>query len=129
MGGKKKILVVDDSPTDRKLLTGLLKSARIANEILEARDGQEGLSILRDQYKDIAVILLDWQMPRIDGLEFMRLSRKEPALATIPVIMVTSAWADEQKEVVRLINPDLAGYVVKPFKPEALMGKIKPYLI
>lgn len=123
-----KILIVDDSPMDRKLLTALLKKAKVTNEILEAQDGQKGLDMLREQYRDIGLILLDWQMPRMDGLEFMRLSRKEPALAAIPVIMITSAWADEQKRIAQMINPDLAGYVVKPFKAEVLMGKIKPYL-
>lgn len=123
-----KILIVDDSPMDRKLLTALLKKAKVTNEILEAQDGQKGLDMLREQYRDIGLILLDWQMPRMDGLEFMHLSRKEPALAAIPVIMITSAWEDEQKRIAQMINPDLAGYVVKPFKAEVLMGKIKPYL-
>ena len=123
-----KILIVDDSPMDRKLLTALLKKAKVTNEILEAQDGQKGLDMLREQYRDIGLILLDWQMPSMDGLEFMHLSRKDPALAAIPIIMVTSAWADEQKRIAQMINPDLAGYVVKPFKAEALMGKIKPYL-
>ncbi len=123
-----KILIVDDSPMDRKLLTALLKKAKVTNEILEAQDGQKGLDMLREQYRDIGLILLDWQMPRMDGLEFMHLSRKEPALAAIPIIMVTSAWADEQKRIAQMINPDLAGYVVKPFKAEALMEKIKLYL-
>lgn len=123
-----KILIVDDSPMDRKLLTALLKKAKVTNEILEAQDGQKGLDMLREQYRDIGLILLDWQMPRMDGLEFMHLSRKEPALAAIPVIMITSAWEDEQKRIAQMINPDLAGYVVKPFKAEVLMGEIKPYL-
>lgn len=123
-----KILVVDDSPTDRKLLTSSLKKAQINCDLLLAENGQKGFDILREQHRDICLVLLDWQMPKMDGLEFMRLSRKVPEMASVPIIMVTSTWDEESREVARLINPNLAGYVVKPFVAEKLIEQIKPYL-
>ena len=123
-----KILLIDDSPTDRKIIMHLLERAKIVNEVLIAGDGQEGLLTLRARHQEICLVLLDWQMPNIDGLEFMRISRKDPILAPIPIIMVTSARAEDQKEIAMLINPNLAGYIVKPFNPELLLEKIRLYL-
>ncbi len=123
-----KILVIDDSPTDRKLLTNSLKKAQINHDILLAENGQKGFDILREQHRDICLVFLDWQMPKMDGLEFMRLSRKVPEMASVPIIMVTSTWDEESREVAMLINPNLAGYVVKPFVAEKLIKQIKPYL-
>ncbi|MBI5150322.1 MAG: response regulator [Candidatus Omnitrophica bacterium] len=123
-----KILIVDDSNTDRTILTRVLQKAFSEIEVIPAEDGRVGLDILNKQSQEIGLILLDWEMPKVDGLEFMRLIRKQPALASIPVIMVSSAWAEEQREIVWLINPNLAGYFIKPVQPEALIEKVKTYI-
>ncbi len=123
-----KILVVDDSLMDRRLTMNLLKKNDIENEILQAGDGEEGLQILSENYQDIALILLDWQMPKMDGIEFMKGVVKVPEVAQIPIIMITASGSDDNKREAREANPNLAGYVVKPYKPEELLELIKSHL-
>jgi len=115
-----KILIIDDSFMDRKLIASMLKRNGIANDVLEAADGEEGMSVLSSNFEDVGIILLDWQMPKMDGIEFMNAVKKVPATAQIPIIMVTASGSDECKKQAKTVNPDLAGYVVKPYKPQIL---------
>ena len=123
-----KILVVDDSTLERKLLIALLKKSGVQSEILQAENGEAALEMLGQNYKDICLILLDWQMPIMSGLEFMEGVVKVPAVANIPIIMVTASGSDESRKQAKEINPNLAGYVVKPYKAEVLLDTIKPYV-
>lgn len=123
-----KIIVVDDSLLERKLLINILIKNNVQHEILQATNGQQALEILSQNYKEVSLILLDWQMPEMDGLEFMKGVLKVPAVANIPIVMVTASGSDENKKIAYEINPRLAGYVIKPYKPDTLMGVIKPCL-
>lgn len=123
-----KILIVDDSVMDRKLTINALKKSGINNEILEAVDGEQGLKTLSENVQDVSVIILDWQMPNIDGIEFMKGVISVPATAKIPIIMVTASGSDENKKYARDVNPDLAGYVVKPYKAQKLAELVKEHL-
>ena len=125
---KKKILLVDDSLLDRKLLIGVLKKAEVSNEILQAENGEEALSILANNVQDVCIILLDWQMPRMSGIELMEGIIKVPEVASIPIIMVTASGSEENKKYAWKVNPNLAGYLVKPYKPDVLLQTIKPFL-
>jgi len=123
-----KILVVDDSLLDRKLLIRILMKSGISQEILQAEDGEQALEILATNYMDICLVLLDWQMPKVSGIELMAGVVKIPELSKIPIIMVTASGSDENKKAAHQINPNLAGFLVKPYKPEDLMTLIKPFL-
>jgi len=123
-----KILVIDDSLLDRKLLIRMLMRAEITQEILQAEDGEQAMEVLAANYQDICVVLLDWQMPKVSGIELMAGMVKIPELASMPIIMVTASGSDENKRLAHQVNPQLAGYVVKPYKPEELIAAIKPYL-
>lgn len=123
-----KILLINDSPVCLRIMEDMLKKAGAALEVLTAKDGVEGLEILRQNYNDIRLILTDWNMPRMDGLEFMRQMRREKHLSVIPVIMITATWTKEEREIVRLVNPDLAGYLISPVKKEELIAVVMPYL-
>ena len=123
-----KILVVDDSALERKLVIGILRKSGVQNETLEALDGEDALQVLGKNYKDICIILLDWQMPKMDGIEFMKGVLKVPAVASIPIVMVTASGSDECQKQAREINPNLAGYVVKPIKVEKLIEAVQPHL-
>ena len=123
-----KILIVDDSLLERKLLSGVLRKSGINNEILQAVDGEEAIAVLGNNYQDICLILLDWQMPKMNGLEFMKAVVKVPAVSQIPIVMVTASGSEENKREAREVNPQLAGYVVKPYKAETLVETIKPFI-
>ena len=124
----KKILVIDDADLERELLIEILKGAGIESPFLEARNGEEAIQILGANYHDIGLILLDWQMPEMSGLEFMEGVVKVPAVSKIPIVMVTASGTDDNKKKAREVNPQLAGYIVKPYTPKVLVEAIKPCL-
>ena len=123
-----KILIVDDSLLDRKLLIRTLLKSGISQEILQAEDGEQAMEVLAAHYKDICLVLLDWQMPKVSGIELMAGIVKIPELSNIPIIMVTASSSDENIRAAHQVNPNLAGYLVKPYKPEELLAAIKPFL-
>ena len=124
----KKILVVDDSLMDRKLLMSALKKNGIEREVLQAADGKEGLQVLNEFYQDIGLILLDWQMPNVDGIEFMQIMLQNPQMSRIPVIMITASGSEDSKKKAYQMNPALAGYVVKPYKPQSIITLVNDHL-
>ena len=124
----KKILVIDDSLMDRKLLSSMLKKLGIENEVMQAGDGEEGFKLLNDNFQNVALIFLDWQMPKLNGIEFMKTVVKIPQLNTVPIIMITASSTEDNKREAYSVNSHLAGYVVKPYKPENLAALIKPFL-
>lgn len=123
-----KILIVDDSILDRKLNAKAIEGANIDYDILQAVDGEEALKVLSDNRDDIKLILLDWQMPNVDGLEFMKAVVNVPEVCAIPIIMITASNTEENRQVAYSVNPDLAGYLTKPCKPGELVDCIKKAL-
>ena len=123
-----KILVVDDSDLERELLIEVLKGAGVQNSFLQARTGEEAIEILGSHYKEVGLILLDWQMPRMSGMEFMEAVVKVPQVAKKAIIMVTASGTDENKKKAWAVNPNLVGYVVKPYTPESLLDVIYPFV-
>jgi two-component system chemotaxis response regulator CheY len=123
-----KILLIDDSLLDRKLLTNILKKSNIENEVLQAGNGEEGLKILINNFADICLIIVDWQMPVMDGISFMKATRNVSQVAEIPIVMVTASGSEEDRKLAKSINPDLAGYIVKPYTTQTLLHTIEPFL-
>jgi CheY-like chemotaxis protein len=123
-----KILIVDDSALDRKLLMRVLQKSEITNEILQAEDGEQGLQMIAANVGDLCLVLLDWQMPKLNGIEVLEGLAKVPAVAHIPVIMVTASGSDDNKKLAYSVNPKLAGYIVKPYKPDQMIAAVKPFL-
>ena len=124
----KKILIVDDSDLERELLMEVLRGTGIKNDFLQARTGEEAIQVLGTRYKEISLILLDWQMPQMSGMEFMEAVVKVPQVASTPIIMVTASGTDENRKKASSVNPNLAGYIVKPYTPESLVDAIKKYI-
>lgn len=117
----KRVLVVDDSGTMRKIHRGILKQLGHEN-VVEARDGSEGLDKIAVFTPDL--VLVDWKMPKMDGLLFVRALRSRGIDA--PVILI-SAEADRQG-VVEAIRAGVSAFVVKPFTPDVLSQRIAEFL-
>lgn len=111
----KKIMIVDDSSTMRKIVSRSLRQAGIdVEEILEASDGQEALNTLADTNVDL--ILSDINMPNMDGLEFLRQKGADDGIKNIPVVMIsTEGGADIIGEAKSL---GAKGSIKKPFTPD-----------
>jgi chemosensory pili system protein ChpA (sensor histidine kinase/response regulator) len=105
-------MVVDDSLTVRKITSRLL--AREGFDVLTARDGVDALELLQTETPD--VILLDIEMPRMDGFEFTRKIKSDAKCARIPIVMITSRTAEKHRNHARELGVDL--YLGKPFQEE-----------
>ena len=118
----KRILVVEDTEDNRQIIRDLLTSA--GYEMIEALDGAEGVAMAAAHKPDL--ILMDMQLPVLDGYEATRRIKADPALAHIPVIAVTSyaLAGDEAKTKAAGCN----GYVAKPFSPRQLLAKVREFL-
>jgi two-component system chemotaxis response regulator CheY len=115
-----RILTVDDMATMRKIIKSLLNQLGYTN-IDEAENGKEALVKLKQNKYDL--VLLDWNMPEMDGITLLQEIRKDPELKNIPVIMVT---AEAKKENVLLaIQSGANNYIVKPFTAETLKEKLE----
>jgi len=112
-----RVMVVDDSKTMRNIIVKTLNGLGI-NEIEQATDGQDAMSKLIAF--DPELILLDWNMPNMDGLTFTRKARESGA--AMPIIMVTTE--SEKPRVLEAIKAGVNNYVVKPFTPEALQARV-----
>jgi two-component system cell cycle response regulator DivK len=118
----KRILVVEDQPDNMQILRDLLGSAGF--EMIEAGDGEEGVRVAKATRPD--VILMDIQLPVLDGYEATRRIKADPELRAIPIIVVTSYALSGDEEKARAAGCD--GYVPKPYSPRQLLAKIREYL-
>ena len=123
-----KILVVDDSGVQRKMIMKIILEAGFNQPVLEAGNGQEAVQVLGANFKDIGLILCDWNMPIMSGIDFVEGVGKVPQLAKIPVIMVTTEGTEAKVKEARSKYPTLVGYVTKPFTADQLRATIQPFL-
>ena len=112
-------MVIDDSRAVRMLIRKILLEQGF--QVSEAGHGQEGLDKLRD-HSDIRLVLVDWNTPVMDGLEFIQAVRRERVWDPIQLVMVTTETEIEQ--VQRAISAGANEYVMKPFTPEVLIAKL-----
>ena len=118
-----KILVVDDFATMRKVIRNLLKQIGYEN-IVEAEDGVIALKVLKSQKIDL--IVSDWNMPNMTGLELLKAVRADEDLKTTPFLMVTAEAL--QDNVIAAVKAGVSNYIVKPFTAETLNEKISKIL-
>ena len=117
---EKLIMLVEDSPDDEELTTRALRQAKIANEIVVARDGAEAIDFLlgegahagRDLSRMPAVILLDLKLPKLSGLEVLQRLRNDPRTKLIPTVILTSS--SEEEDMLKSYQFGANSYVRKP---------------
>lgn len=115
-----RALIVDDSRTMRSILRLTLRSAGI--EAIEAGDGVEALTVL-EHNADVNFALVDWNMPRMNGLEFLCAARSNPAYAPVKFLMVTTET--ELAQVQSALEHGADEYLMKPFTREAVIAKLQ----
>jgi len=114
-----KVLVVDDFATMRKIIKNVLKQINIEN-VVEAENGRHALDVLNKE--DIDLIISDWIMPEMTGIDFLKACKGDDKIKNIPFLMAT---AEAQKDcILEAIKSGVDNYIVKPFTPEKLQGAI-----
>ena len=118
----KRVLIVEDQEDNRAILRDLLSKS--GYDLIEATNGEEGVALAQSQRPDL--ILMDVQLPIIDGYEATRRIKSNAELRCIPVIAVTSYALSGDEAKARAAGCD--AYVAKPFSPRLLLAKIRKYL-
>ena len=121
-GGKPMVLVVEDEAALATMLRYNLEKQGF--QVQEAVDGPEALTLIAEQAPDI--VLLDWMLPVMSGIEVCRQIRRRPATRDLPVIMVTARTEDQ--DAVRALNTGADDYITKPFSLDALLARMRALL-
>jgi len=120
---QNKILIVDDVLSMRSLTKAILREAGFTH-VFDAPDGQEALKLMRKV--KVNIVVCDWNMPVMSGLDFFKAVQEEPKLAGTPFIMLTSS--SEGSKVKEAIEAGITSYMIKPYKPADLVKKINSLL-
>jgi two-component system chemotaxis response regulator CheY len=112
-------LVIDDSRAVRLLVSSILREQGF--DVCDAAHGQEGLKKLQEN-AEIRLVLVDWNMPVMDGLEFIQAVRTQPEWDDVQIVMVTTET--ESQQVQRAMSAGANEYVMKPFSREVLVAKL-----
>ncbi len=113
MRSRQPILLVEDDVVDAMTVARALRDINVTNELHVAGNGEEALDFLRDPSNDIpCIILLDLNMPRMNGIEFLHVVKQDDALKRIPVVVLTSSR--EEQDRLDSFNLGVAGYMLKP---------------
>ncbi len=119
-----KLLIVDDSSTMRKIIKNTLQRLGY-DDILEAEHGLQAWELL-DSIEDIKVLITDWNMPEMNGLDLVKKMRANSRFTDIPIIMVTTEGG--KAEVITALKAGANNYIVKPFTPQVLKEKLEVVL-
>ncbi len=117
-----KILVVEDEPAIQELIAFNLKSAGF--EVLRAENAELAMQMINEMLPDL--VLLDWMLPQMNGVEFANILRHEPRTKTIPIIMLTARIDENDK--IKGLDVGADDYVTKPFSPRELVARIRAVL-
>lgn len=118
-----RFLIVDDSPTMRRIVKNALKTFG-HTDVVEAEDGQDGLAKLLAEPIDF--VITDWNMPNMTGLDLTKAIRADDSLKHLPILMVTTRGL--KTDIIDALKARVNNYVVKPFTPQVLKEKINAVL-
>ncbi|WP_452227166.1 response regulator [Lacinutrix cladophorae] len=123
---KLKILLIEDDMIEIMKLNRTISTLKLDHKIIEANNGEEALEILEQKDNLPDVILLDLNMPKINGIEFLSILKKDDVLKYIPTIILTTS--NNQKDLLECYKIGVAGYILKPLKYEDYVSKIEKLL-
>ena len=116
----KTILIVDDNLVMRNIVRNAFEQLKVPCKYLEADNGAKAFQMLESNSVDL--VLLDWNMPEMDGIEFLKKVRAIPNFKTLPIVMVTSEAAKYM--VIEALQCGATNYIVKPFKEKLFIEKM-----
>ncbi len=119
--GDKSILVIEDNELNMKLVRGLIKIGKY--RMLEAIDAESGIQLIREQQPDL--VLMDLQLPGMDGLSATKIIKKDPALKDIPIVALTSYAMQGDEE--RALAAGCTGYIAKPIDTRKFLETISQF--
>ena len=119
----KRVLLVEDTPLNQQVASEFLRNAKL--RVVVADNGKEALEIL--EFSSFDIVLMDIQMPVMDGLEATRLIREQPQFATLPIIAMSAGVTFEEQEKCNIVG--MTDFISKPINPLQMLNKIKQYLI
>ncbi len=117
----RKALIVDDSKAIRMILGRILRE--LGYEVCEAADGEDALKVIESEKAAVQLVLADWNMPEMNGLDLIKHLRHNPELASLKVIMVTTET--EVDHIVSALEAGANEYVMKPFTKDIIRGKLE----
>ena len=120
------ILLIEDDMIEVMKLNRTISNLNLPHHIIEANNGEEALQILQHKEQLPHIILLDLNMPKLNGLEFLNILKADDTLKYIPTIILTTS--NNQKDLVECYKTGIAGYVLKPLKYEEYTSKIEKLL-
>jgi len=124
MRHSKPILLVEDDSVDAIIVKRALKSLKVANPLVNSSDGEEALNYLRNHNnKKPGIILLDLNMPKMGGLEFLKVIKADDDLRKIPVIVLTTS--DDEQDITESFKHGIAGYMVKALDNKGFVETIR----
>lgn len=121
-----RILLVEDNLIEIMKMKRTISLLKLNHTINEAKNGEDALEFLKDRSKIPDIILLDLNMPKINGIEFLKIIKANDDLKHIPTIILTTS--SNQKDILECYNTGMSGYVLKPLKYEDYVKKIETVL-
>lgn len=121
-----KILLIEDDMIEVMKMNRAISSLSLPHKIIEANNGEDALDILKDKDNIPDIILLDLNMPKINGIEFLRILKNDDTLKYVPTIILTTS--SNQRDLVACYEIGIAGYILKPLKYEEYVTKIDKLL-
>jgi CheY-like chemotaxis protein len=113
MRDSRPVLLVEDDTIDAMTVRRAFRDLKVTNPLVHTVNGEEALAYLRDAAKDKpCLILLDLNMPKMNGIEFLTVAKADPVLKKIPVVVLTTS--SEERDVVESFRLSVAGYIIKP---------------
>jgi len=121
-----KILLIEDDTIEVMKLNRVISTLELKHKLIVASNGEEALELLKDIDKLPDIILLDLNMPKINGIEFLNILKKDKVLMYLPTIVLTTS--NNQRDLIECYKIGIAGYVLKPLKYEEYVIKIQKLL-
>ncbi|MHC4559191.1 MAG: response regulator [Planctomycetota bacterium] len=124
MQNSKPILLIEDDSLNAMMVRRAFSDLKVPNPLVHSQDGEDALEYLRNNSnKKPDIILLDLNMPKMHGIEFLKIIKDDPVLRSIPVVILTTS--DDERDIAESFDLNAAGYMIKPFDYENFLEMVR----